>query len=188
VSAHLMVHMYRGGPTTWRGREGVLDERQKRLLAPRRHDVAVTRDDNDVALFAALQRDGRASFADLAKATGAAPATVARRLADLQAGGVLFFDVDVDDALYGVRTMALLWMSVAPAHLDDVATALAGHDELAVVAATTGPTNLMAQALCAGPGELHRYLTHRLGALEAIRTIETAPILRTVKATSPITR
>jgi hypothetical protein len=35
--------------------------------------------------------------------------------------------------------------------------------------------------------KFHQYLTHRLGALDAIRTMETAPVLRTVKAAGPIT-
>ncbi|MGY4103028.1 Lrp/AsnC ligand binding domain-containing protein [Nocardia sp. R16R-3T] len=73
---------------------------------------------------------------------------------------------------------------MAPSHLDHVATALAEHDELAFVAATTGPTNLVAQAMCSDPEELHHYLTHRLGAFEAIHSLATAPVLATVKAVS----
>jgi hypothetical protein len=67
-----------------------------------------------------------------------------------------------------------------------VATALAVHDELAFVAATTGPSNLIAQALCHSPEDLHRYLTRRLGALEGISAIETAPVLHTLKAVGPL--
>lgn len=51
-------------------------------------------------------------------------------------------------------------MAVIPARLDDVAKTLASHDELAFVAATTGPTNLTAHALCVDPAALHHYLTH----------------------------
>ncbi|WP_281180184.1 hypothetical protein [Actinomadura hibisca] len=36
--------------------------------------------------------------------------------------------------------------------------------------------------MCASPADLHHYLTRRLSALEQISTIETAPVLRTVKA------
>ena len=43
------------------------------------------------------------------------------------------------DAL-GVRTRAILWMSVAPRHLDDVGEALAARAELPFAAATTGAT------------------------------------------------
>ncbi|MER5757451.1 AsnC family transcriptional regulator [Streptomyces sp. NPDC002088] len=141
--------------------------------------------DADRLLLDALRDDARTSYADLAAATGSTASTVARRLAELRARGALFFDVDIDPALLGVTVSALLWMQVAPAHLDDVATALAGHEELAVVAATTGPTNLVAHALCRDAEELHHYLTRKV-ALDAIARIETAPVLRTYKAAATL--
>lgn len=188
VSAHFLLHNYLGGPTAWRGRVTALDEEQQRSLRP----PAAVADDTpltpaDHALIDALCHDGRLGNADLAAATGLSPATAARRLADLRTRGVIFFDVEVKAALYGVTTQAFLWMAVAPADLDEVATTLATHDELAVVAATTGPTNLIAHALCADPAALHRYLTHRLGALPAIHTLHTAPVLETLKAAGPLT-
>ncbi|WP_378625907.1 Lrp/AsnC family transcriptional regulator [Nonomuraea guangzhouensis] len=145
----------------------------------------LTRADHD--LIDALRRDGRATHADLAAATGVSQATVARRLADLRANGALFFDVEVAPVLLGATTQALLWMTVQPGHLDRVATTLAGHRELALVAATTGRTNLLANALCRSPADLHDYLTHRLGGLDAIHALETAPVLHTVKAAGPLT-
>ncbi|MFC4949556.1 Lrp/AsnC family transcriptional regulator [Pseudonocardia sp. GCM10023141] len=192
VSAHLMLHTYFGGPTAWRGRTEVLDERQRALLLPTdRPDRPASSPRGpaagDAPLLAALLRDGRASLADLAAASGATPATVARRLADLEASGALFYDVEIDAAKLGATTMAMLWMAVAPDRLGEVATTLATHPELAVVAATTGSTNLLAQAICADPAALHHYLTHRLGSVAGIRTLETAPVLRTLKATSPVT-
>ncbi|MCT9084782.1 Lrp/AsnC family transcriptional regulator [Streptomyces fulvoviolaceus] len=188
VSAHCLLHTYLGGPTNWRRSADALGGEQQRVLreavvaggGPARRPGA-----GDAELLAALEKDGRAGQGELAEATGWAPATVARRLANLRAGGALFFDVEVDAGLFGVNTRALLWMSVPPARLEDVATALSGHDELAFVAATTGPTNLVAQALCRDPADLHRYLTRRLGTLDAIRTLETSPVLRNLKAASP---
>ncbi len=107
---------------------------------------------------------------------------MARRLAALRTRNAIFFDVDIDDTHFGVVTRALLWIAVAPAHLDHVGLALARHPELAFVAATTGPTNLVAQALCADPPALHSYLTGPLATIDAIRTVETAPVLQTLKA------
>ena len=204
VSAHLLLHVYQGGPRYWRGPAGVLTAEQRRLLDPRgaaadAADAAAETGPadpvdasrrypltpSDHGLLAGLRQDGRASHADLAAGTGLSPATVARRLADLQAAGALFYDVEVDSVLLGAPAQALLWMSVAPADLHEVAGTLAEHEELAFVAATTGPSNLVANALCSDPDDLHRYLVHRLGALPAIRTIETAPVLRTLKASGP---
>lgn len=186
VSAHYMLHLYLGGPTAWRGRAKTLTEEQQQGLRPVAESAGKPLADSDRDLLAALQRDGRASQAELAAATGWSAATVARRLADLRSSGAIFFDVEADDQLFGVTTQALLWMAVAPAHLEHVATTLAQHDELAFVAATTGTTNLVAQALCPDPAGLHHYLTHRLGALEAIRTLETAPVLKAIKAAGPL--
>ncbi|MFI7149283.1 AsnC family transcriptional regulator [Nonomuraea sp. NPDC050022] len=140
----------------------------------------------DHDLIDALRHDGRATYADLAAATGLSQATVGRRLAELRASETIFFDVEVAPAVLGATTQALLWMSVQPGHLDRVATTLAGHRELALVAATTGRTNLLANALCRSPADLHDYLTHRLGGLDAIHTLETAPVLHTVKAAGPL--
>ncbi|GGZ88374.1 Lrp/AsnC family transcriptional regulator [Streptomyces echinoruber] len=192
VSAHCILHTYLGGPTNWRRSADTLDEEQQRIL--REHEAAGTSyvpvprhlTDADADLLLALQKDGRATHAELARATGWSPVTVARRLADLQASGAIFFDVEVDAGHFGVNTRALLWMSVSPAHLENVATTLAGHDELAYVAATTGRTNLVAQALCRDPADLHHYLTRRLGSLDAVHTLETTPVLWNLKAASPV--
>ncbi|MEU6402563.1 AsnC family transcriptional regulator [Streptomyces sp. NPDC046985] len=192
VSAHCILHTYLGGSTNWRRSADTLDAEQQRLL--REHESADTSyapvprqlAEGDVDLLVALQKDGRATHAELAQATGWSPVTVARRLADLQAGGAVFFDVEVDTGHFGANTRALLWMSVSPAHLENVATTLAGHDELAYVAATTGPTNLVAQALCRDPADLHHYLARRLGSLDAIHALETSPVLQNLKAASPI--
>jgi DNA-binding Lrp family transcriptional regulator len=95
--------------------------------------------------------------------------------------------VDVDPGALGVTTSAMLWLSVPPAHVDTVARAVAEHDELAFVAATTGRTNLVAHALCASPDALHTYRTERLGSIEPITALETVPVLRTLKSAAPFT-
>ncbi|MET9485481.1 AsnC family transcriptional regulator [Nocardia sp. NPDC006630] len=185
ISAHYVLHTYLGGPTAWPGRLAVLDPEQQRKLRP--HEEHTTRraeSATDDLLFAALRTDGRAGLAQLAEATGLSQSTVARHISGLRAEGALYFDVDVDDRVFGVTTRAMLWASVAPGKLDGVAEALARHEELAFVAATTGSTNLIAEALCPDPASLHTYLTKKLGAFDAIRTLETTPVLATVKSTS----
>jgi DNA-binding Lrp family transcriptional regulator len=187
MSAHYLLHLYRGGPSAWHGRVAALTAAQQRMLRSPTPDAApaeVTLSAADDRLFGLLNRDGRASYADLAAATGWSASTVTRRLDELRRGGVLFFDVEVDNTLLGIHASAMLWMSVPPALLDQVARGLAEHPELAVVAATTGRTNLLATVLSPDPAALHHYLTTRL-AIPAISAIETAPILRTVKGVAP---
>jgi DNA-binding Lrp family transcriptional regulator len=191
VSAHYLLHTYLGGPSAWPGRTSSLTPgQQARIAAPARPGPmprtppALTGSDRQIVT--ALAGDGRASYADLAAAAGTSAATVARRLDDLRAQGVVFFDLEMNDAALGVTAKTLLWMSVAPGRLEQVATELASHEELAYVAATTGPTNLVAVALFPDLAQLHQYLTQRLGSIQAIGSIETSPVLETLKAGAPL--
>ncbi|MGI8647064.1 MAG: hypothetical protein DLM55_03505 [Acidimicrobiales bacterium] len=73
-----------------------------------------------------------------------------------------------------------------PARLGEVAEALSQQPEVAFVAATTGSSNLLANVLCRDVGALYTYLTERVGKIDAIGHVETAPVIRTLKrATTP---
>ena len=193
VSAHRLLHTYLGGPTAWQGHTTALTDEQQEQLRQPPDDVDETRapqslTQTDWHLLAALQRNGRISYTDLAAETGLSSSTVTRRLATLQAGGMLSFDVEIGAEVYGITTQALLWMSVAPAHLNQVAKTLIQHRDVAFLASTTGSTNLVALVLCRTPTELHDYLTQGLGGLDSIRTLETSPVQRTLKSCSPFLR
>lgn len=184
VTAHHILHTYFGGPAAWPGTlEALTPEQAASLGRPPAEDrgepVAVHPGDD--RLFAALALDGRAGHAELAAATGWSQTTVRRRMEQLRGTGALYFEVDVDSAEMGHQTVVTMWMSVPPGRLDAVARELADHPEIAFVAATTGPTNLMATVICRDERAFHHYLTRRIGALEAVRHLETAPRIRCVK-------
>ncbi|MFI9318506.1 Lrp/AsnC family transcriptional regulator [Kitasatospora aureofaciens] len=192
VSAHSVLHTFYGGPDSLIAKLGPLDAQAVEALrpAPPPHrpepvgpppDRPVRLDDGDRKLLAALAADGRAGFEQLAGLTGWSPTTVRRRMTELRERGVLYLDVDCDRRLLGAGTRTLLWLSVAPPHLEAAGRALAGHPEVAFAAATTGPTNLYATVVCADQRALYRYLTTRVAALPAVLQVETAPVIRTVK-------
>lgn len=142
--------------------------------------------DADRRLFDALARDGRTPLGELATATGWSPSTVRRRLAELRADGVLYYDVDYDLRQFGYGVMVALWLSVAPAELAAAGEALAAHPEVAFACATTGPNNLFASVLCQGTGALYTYLTTRVAALPGVRAMESAPRIRHIKGPGPV--
>ncbi|KUM72277.1 Lrp/AsnC ligand binding domain-containing protein [Streptomyces curacoi] len=72
-------------------------------------------------------------------------------------------------------------MSVRPSRLADVAQRPVGHPEISFAAMTTGPSDLVAAVNCRDAEDLCRYLTERVGALDAIPSTETAPVIRTLK-------
>ncbi|GLY71860.1 Lrp/AsnC family transcriptional regulator [Actinoallomurus iriomotensis] len=190
VTAHSQLHLYVGGRITWPGAVAALSAEEADRLRPEPPpppgEGPVVLDDGDRALLDALALDGRTGHAELAAATGWSESTVRRRMDRLVAGGVLFYDVDVPPEALGYHAEARLWMSVRPAHLASVGRALAGHVEVTFAAATTGPTNLMAGVVCRDDQALYRYLTERIGALEGVERLETAPVIRTVKRGGPV--
>ncbi|MQY25340.1 Lrp/AsnC family transcriptional regulator [Nocardia aurantia] len=160
-----------------------------RRLKADRADPDVTVDlSDDETLLAVLARDGRASYARLAAETGWSATRVARRMAELTAAGVLYLDVDFAIERMGYAVRASLWLRTHPADLHAVGTAIAGHPETAYVAATTGPTNIVATIVCRDTAHLYRYLTERLGALDGIVGVEVTPALRVLKQAQSMLR
>jgi hypothetical protein len=92
--------------------------------------------------------------------------------------------VDFDPLLLGYASETILWLTVAPSALGTVAEALATHQEIAYAAATTGPSNVVAFAVCRDHGALYDYLADRLGTLPGLRHVESAPVIRrTIRST-----
>ncbi len=81
---------------------------------------------------------------------------------------------------------AMLWLSVEPARLQEAGNALAGHPEIPFAAATTGPTNLVASAVFRDTRHLYEYLTGELAGLPGVTSVQTAPIIRTLKRTGSV--
>ncbi|MFD0688975.1 Lrp/AsnC family transcriptional regulator [Actinomadura fibrosa] len=189
VSAHLLLRSY-ALPGTWLG-PAVLSPEQAALLRPPEPDgdaaadPVVTDLTADRALLGALARDGRATHADLARATGWSESTVRRRTDALRRAGVLTFQVDIEPRRLGFHAEARLWMSVRPSALQTAATAMAAHPEVSFVALTTGPTNLVAAVNCRDTEDLARYLTERVAALDGITALESAPVIRAAKRAGP---
>jgi DNA-binding Lrp family transcriptional regulator len=140
----------------------------------------------DEPLIKELARDGRASCAALAAAIHWHESTVRRRIEELRQSGLLFFEVDIDNRVLGLNTHAILWLSIEPARLEEAGTALARHPEIPFAAATTGPTNLVASAVFRDAEHLYEYLTGELASLPGMRSVETAPIIRTLKRTGSV--
>ncbi|GAA2753054.1 MULTISPECIES: AsnC family transcriptional regulator [Kitasatospora] len=192
VNAHCVIHTFFGGARSMAVKSGSLTAEQVRLLReerPVREPAAPpVLDAGDRRLLEALAADGRAGLAELAAATGWSASTVRRRMDELQDLGVLYFDLDLDWRIFGVTAPTLLWLSVAPAELAATGQALAEHPEIGYAAATTGPTNLHAVLLATDVQAVYTYLTTRIAALPAVRQVETAPIMRTVKGPGPYLR
>lgn len=190
VTAHTVLRVFIGGPARWLGVNRLTEQQVADLEHPA-HSAGgggqVQLDETDLALFAALARDGRTGYPELARATGLSESTARRRLEHLHELGALFFDVEIDPALLGYPTQATLWATVAPAGLAAAGAALAAHPGVPFAAAVTGSANLVAVVLCRDTDELYEFLTARLGSLPAIQQVELTPVIRTVKRAGLLT-
>jgi len=135
----------------------------------------------DEPLLAVLERDGRATYPELQRATGRSESAVKRRLATLLASRAVYIDVEYNTETIGYPVAAALWLTTTPAALHSVGEALAAHDQIAHAAATAGPTNLTATAVLRNTAELYAYLSGPLGRLEGVQHVEATPFLRRVK-------
>lgn len=185
ISAHAILHTYT--VTAWSEVTGSLTPDQLALLPARtRPERPAALQPEDGPLLAELSRDGRIGYAALADATHRHESAVRRRLDELTDSGLLYYDVDIDDHVLGFGVQALLWLSVEPAQLAAVGRALAAHREVAYAAATTGSSNLVASCLFRDTNLLYEYLTVRLSDLPGIRSVESSPVIGTVKRTGAL--
>jgi DNA-binding Lrp family transcriptional regulator len=194
VSAHVTLHLF--SPVAWGGLTGALSPEQgARLCAQagltgneRQTAAGVHLEPDDEPLLAELARDGRASNAAIAAAIHWHESTVRRRIADLYAAGLLYFDVDLDDRALGYHVAAMFWLSIEPAKLEEAGLAIARHAEIPFAAAMTGPSNLVADGQFRDTQHLYEYLSGRLVELPGLRSVETVPAIGTVKRAGPLGR
>lgn len=191
VSIDLLLHRFGpGGPDDWVGSEHPLTERQVSVLVETSRQSRgaagpvggpVQPGPEDQALLAALAEDGRTSYAALAAATGWSEGKVAHRVQALASSGALYFDVDLLPEQFGYGLQADMWIRTSPRHLMEIGQGLGEHDEVLFAGATSGSSNLLALVLCRDAGDLHRYLTTKVAALDGINAYDVSVIARRVK-------
>lgn len=192
VSAHCLLHIFFGQDLGTINKRGPLTAAQAAALAPptapkRATDATttVTLDTGDRHLLDLLARDGRAPVGELAAATGLSPSTVRRRISELRAEGILYFDVEYHPDMLQQSFRAALWLEIDPSRLAEAGATLAGHAEVSFAAAVTGTANLYASINVTTALLFYRYLTESVASLPGLRHTATAPIHRTLKGPGP---
>jgi DNA-binding Lrp family transcriptional regulator len=190
ITAQCVLHTYFGGVLSLVNKSGTLTPEQVAVLQPQagpRPAAPARVTDADEPLLNALELDGRTTFSDLATETGWSQSTVRRRLADLRASGLLYFDVDFHHSLLDLTARGMVWLTVNPAQLGAAGEAMAAHPETAYVAAMTGTANLYASVLSPSTEALYTYLTTSIAQLPGLSEVETILVMRTVKRSGLLT-
>jgi len=186
ISAAVVLHYFSGlRADDWGGladhltpeEDAALRLPQGPLADPRTIELAP----HDGAIVEALERDGRATYADLGAAAGISPSRAARRLATLLEHRAVTIDADIATGELGFPLHAYLFLRVSPSHLEEVGRSLAAQPEVGMAAAISGPHNLMATLVCRSLFDVYSFTTERIGALEGVRDLEVGIGGRVVK-------
>ena len=114
----------------------------ERLAGPRRPTDRIAPPRDAWPLMEALAYDGRASAADLARATGRNPSTVRRQLDRLLRSDLVSFRCELAAEVSGWSVSSTWRARVEPADHDRTIAALATLPELRMCVSTTGDTNI----------------------------------------------
>ncbi len=135
----------------------------------------------EIAIANVLAGDGRATYATVASRTGASESTAARRIESLVARGCLRFRAVFESPVIGYDVEFLLWLTVEPARVEEVGTALAKQPSSRYVSACTGRHNLIVQGVLASHGDLYHYSTHFIGELDGVIATDLSLLVQTLK-------
>jgi DNA-binding Lrp family transcriptional regulator len=136
-------------------------------------------DATDQRVLAALQLDGRASWATVARAVGSSESTVQRRYNALVESGAARVIAVVDVLRCGLGIPVLVRVATQPGKSLDVARQLAARPQARFVAVLTGGADAVAEFVVPDHGELSQMLIEDLPAAELITRTETLTVMRT---------
>lgn len=187
IQAHRVIHTFYGGHTGAYTKPGVLSADQVSALTVPATPVETAPpalDDIDRQLVRALRDDGRATVEALAGLVRLSETGTRRRVDALLRSGTLRLDVDIDLALLGLPLRALLWLRVESGALHAAGDILATQVEVTYVAAVTGPASLFVSIAVRDSAALYDYLSVHLSDVPGVTLVESAVVLRHVKAAS----
>ncbi|SLN50627.1 Leucine-responsive regulatory protein [Roseovarius litorisediminis] len=138
----------------------------------------------DRQIIVALQRDGRQRLGDLSEAVGLSPTPCARRIARLEAEGVITgYSARVDQEKLGLPLNVFIFLELEKQSRDAVAAfekALKRFDEVMECYLMTGTRDVMIRVVAADLSGFDRFLEDGLMQIPGIRSMRSSFALRTM--------
>ncbi|MBX3513372.1 MAG: Lrp/AsnC family transcriptional regulator [Xanthobacteraceae bacterium] len=151
--------------------------KQIRLDAVEEPDIS----DIDLRIMAALQAEGRKSFAQVASQLEISESTVHNRVQRLRQLGILQFEAYADPTRLGYPIWALFQFRVESRQPPTIAARLAQFPELLFVGVTTGLHDVFAAGAFRSNDDVLTFLTTKLAELTSIKSVTTTNVLKLVK-------
>ncbi len=138
-------------------------------------------DSTDTRIISMLQKDGRASNTDIAKALDMSEATVRGRIKRLIDEGYMQIVAVANPFRIGYEIAGDLYINVDMKKIDSILERLRAMKELWYIVMTTGQTNINAEFVVRSLDELHDLVYNRISKIDGIQKVETAIIMKYIK-------
>ncbi|WP_430786113.1 Lrp/AsnC family transcriptional regulator [Actinoplanes sp. G11-F43] len=142
----------------------------------------VTLDDTNKLIIEHLQRDGRMSYATLAKTIGLSEAAVRQRVQRLLDNGLMQIVAVTDPLTLGFARQAMVGLRVN-GDLRTIADRLAAIPEVDYVVICAGRYDLLAEVVCTDDDHLLDILNEKVRAIDGVTSADTFMYLRLAKQT-----
>jgi Lrp/AsnC family transcriptional regulator for asnA, asnC and gidA len=139
-------------------------------------------DDVNKRIIENLQRDGRMSYASLAKVVGLSEAAVRQRVQRLLDGGVMQIVAVTDPLTLGFARQVMVGLKVE-GDMRSVAEALAKFPEIDYVVICAGAYDLLAELVCTDDEHLLELLNDKIRSISGVTGTETFVYLKLAKQT-----
>ncbi|MGA1820077.1 MAG: Lrp/AsnC family transcriptional regulator [Thermoplasmatota archaeon] len=138
-------------------------------------------DGTDLEILTHLQKNGRDSYREIAKTLGLAPATVMKRVKELEGSGMIKgYTVELDYDKMGFDIHVIVDVRVAKGKLQQIEKKIARDPNVMMVFDNTGPFDATVLARFRNRGGLDRFIK-RLQTYDFVERTETKLILNTIK-------
>ena len=138
-------------------------------------------DDKDLQIIAALQINGRASFAELAQEIDLSQAAIRLRVNRLLESEVLDVVAITDPLQIGFTVQAMVGLTV-DGNIEAISDEIGSRDYAVYVVMTAGRFDLLVEVLCADNDHLLEVIND-LRSLDGVSTVETNTYLKLTKQT-----
>ena len=138
-------------------------------------------DEIDLLIIAALQRDGRVAFSQIAEQLNVSPGMIRLRYNRLVEQGYLKVVAITNPLRMGFKTMAMIGIRVDGSKLLEVAEKISKLEEVIYLVICSGRFDLFAEAVCRDHEDLLRFITEKLAPIDGVRESESFMHLKIVK-------
>ena len=142
---------------------------------------SLTLDETDLNIIAALQKDGRVAFAQIAEQLGVSPGMIRQRYGRLVEQGYLKVVAITNPLRMGYKTMAMIGIRADGSKLLAVAEKISKLDEVIYIVICSGRFDIFAEVICRDHEDLLRFITEELSTIDGVRESESFMHLKIIK-------